>query len=200
MKVLKKLLIILFGIITATFILVILMYKISGINANSTGSSTREIFGTKLLSITDGNKFTDANAGDMAVFGPPDINTLKSGITVMYISENKEVLLGNVLGVRGNYFLLEKASVNEISLDSLYGIYSFRIPYLGYVTDFSDTFIGRIICIAAPIVIIIVLVSSILLDIIHNASRHRKRIMRRKQRRRERYMKEGLCGNSRAMV
>lgn len=205
MKVFKKIFIIIFDIILAAFVLTILLYKLSEIDEINGGSSIPGIGGTSFVGVKSGNQTLEIEQGDMVIAAKVGLDDLKSGDTVVYLSQENKAIFGKIESIKGSNCVLESnTSVtqgeNMLPANNIEGICRIKVPYLGYITSFTDTKAGTVLCIAVPIFAALYFIAILLIDAIHNAKRHRKRIIRRKQRRRERYIKEGLYGNTRAMV
>lgn len=201
----KKLGVILLDIILAFFLLSIVIYKVSELDTVNGGSLIPRIGSISFVPVRDKIATVGINNGDFLVATRSGMDKLKSGDIVIYKDGENNIAITRVSAIKGDAFTIESGNGNTgvgavIPIVSIEGICSIKLPYFGYIAAFADTEIGTIISIAVPIIVVLVVIAAIIVDIIHNTSRHRKRIMRKRQRRKERYIKEGMYGNKRAMV
>lgn len=203
MKALKKTIIVLLYIIVLAFILSILLYKVSEYDTARNGYKVPGIGGLGFIAVYDGYDSLGIDVGDMIITSSIDQSSIKSGDIIAYFDESGKICFTRVGSIKGDTVQLEQAGGilsdnGNQKIQGVEGIYSIRIPYLGYIASFTDTPVGSIGCIVLPVIIVLLFAVVIITDIVHNTSRHKRRILRRKQRRRERYIKEGL--NRRAMI
>ena len=104
------------------------------------------------------------NTGDAVVIGPldgPFGNGLQQGSIVTY-RHGMELITHRVLSIEGDTLVTKGDAVEDpdpwpVSRQSVGGIYLFRVPYIGYVSSFIRTPVGRYVAILVPGVILVAL-------------------------------------------
>ena len=113
------------------------------------------------------------NLGDLVVTGPvkgllsPEI---KSGTIITY-KQGKDMVTHRVLSIKGNT-LITKGDANEdpdpapVQMSDIVGIYLFKIPFIGFLVNFTHTKLGWFLIILVPTFI---LLSLLIKDILKEA-------------------------------
>jgi signal peptidase len=104
------------------------------------------------------------NTGDAVVIGPTDGpfgNGLQEGSIVTY-RQGSELITHRVLSIEGDTLVTKGDAVEDpdpwtVTRQSVGGIYLFRVPYIGYASNFIRTPVGRYVAILVPGVILVAL-------------------------------------------
>ena len=102
------------------------------------------------------------NAGDMVIIAPPD-GPLSDGIeegSIVTYRRGQELITHRVLAVEGSSFLTKGDAVEDpdpmpISRYDIKGVYLFRIPGIGYFSNFVRTKTGWILIIVIPAIVLV---------------------------------------------
>jgi len=113
------------------------------------------------------------NMGDMVVTGPPEGplgSGVKPGVVVTY-QRGKELVTHRVLSINGNTLVTKGDALEEpdswpVTLSQVSGVHLFKIPYLGYLSNFVRTKLGWFLMVVIPGIL---LVAFIIKDIIKEA-------------------------------
>jgi len=114
------------------------------------------------------------NMGDMVVTGPLGglfNRGLKPAMIVTY-ELGKEVVTHRVLSVAGDTLVTKGDAVEDpdpqpVPMSEISGIYLFRIPYIGYLSNFMRTTVGWFLVIIIPAML---LVAFLIKDIVKEAT------------------------------
>ncbi len=113
------------------------------------------------------------NMGDMIVTGPlngPLSGEVQPGMIITY-ERGKELVTHRALSVDGDSLVTKGDAVEDpdpwpVTLSEVSGIYLFKIPYAGYLSDFIKTKLGWLVVIIIPAM---VLVALLIRDIVKEA-------------------------------
>ncbi|UCB42872.1 MAG: signal peptidase I [Dehalococcoidales bacterium] len=103
------------------------------------------------------------NVGDMVVTGPvegPLGGEIKPGIIVTY-QDGSSSVTHRVIAVEGDS-LITKGDASEdpdsssVPISEIGGVYLFRIPYIGYLSDFMRTTVGWLVVVIVPAILLVV--------------------------------------------
>lgn len=102
------------------------------------------------------------NMGDMVVIGPldgPIRGEAKPGSIVTYL-RGAELVTHRVLSVDGSTLLTKGDAVEDtdpwaVSLSDVRGVYLFRIPAMGYVSNFIRTKLGWLLVVIIPAAVLV---------------------------------------------
>jgi len=102
--------------------------------------------------------------GDMVIIGPPD-GPLSDGIeagSIVTYRHGQELVTHRVLAVEGDTFLTKGDAVEDpdpmpISRYDVKGVYLFKIPRIGYFSNFIRTKTGWILIIVIPAAVLVAL-------------------------------------------
>ena len=102
------------------------------------------------------------NMGDMVVIGPldgPFSSGAKEGSIVTY-HRGAELVTHRVLSVEGDTLLTKGDAVEDsdpwaVSLSDVRGIYLFRIPSIGYFSNFVRTKLGWLVVVIIPAAVLV---------------------------------------------
>jgi len=102
------------------------------------------------------------NMGDMVVIGPLDGplgDGAKPGSIVTYL-RGAELVTHRVLSVDGSTLLTKGDAVEDtdpwaVSLSDVRGVYLFRIPAMGYVSNFIRTKLGWLLVVIIPAAVLV---------------------------------------------
>ena len=102
------------------------------------------------------------NMGDMIITGPVDgpLNgQVNPGVVVTY-ERGQELVTHRVLSVNGDTLMTKGDAVEDpdpspISVSSVSGIYLFKIPHAGYLSDFMQTRVGWFSMIIVPAMLLV---------------------------------------------
>jgi signal peptidase len=105
------------------------------------------------------------NMGDMVVVGPLD-NPLGKGVeagSVVTYERGGELITHRVLSVDGQALLTKGDAVEDpdpwtVTMSDVRGVYLFRIPYAGYLSNFVRTRAGWLLAIVIPAAIVVGLI------------------------------------------
>ena len=97
------------------------------------------------------------NMGDMVITGPPNgpLNgEVKPGSIVTY-QRAEELITHRVISVDGETLVTKGDAVEDpdarpVNLSNVAGVYLFKIPYLGYVSNYIRTRVGWLLVIVIP--------------------------------------------------
>jgi len=97
------------------------------------------------------------NMGDMVITGPLDgplSGEVKPGTIVTY-QLGEELVTHRVLSVDGDTLVtkgdaVEDPDARSVNLSDVRGVYLFKIPYMGYVSNFVGTKVGWFLAIVIP--------------------------------------------------
>ena len=97
------------------------------------------------------------NMGDLIITGPlngPVNGEVKPGTVVTY-EYQKELVTHRVKSIEGTALVTQGDAVEDpdpwsVAMSSVKGIYLFKIPYVGYVTNFVQTKLGWFLMIIVP--------------------------------------------------
>lgn len=120
------------------------------------------------------------NMGDMVITGPlagPLSGEVSPGAIVTY-QRGEELVTHRVLSVDGDTLLTKGDAVEDpdpwaVTLSNVRGVYLFRIPYIGYVSNFVGTKFGWFLAIIIPALL---LVGLLIKDIIKEAWRSPEKV------------------------
>ncbi len=102
------------------------------------------------------------NMGDLIITGPlngPVNGEVKPGTVITY-EYNKETITHRVQSVDGTTLVTQGDAVENpdpwsVAMSSVKGVYLFKIPYVGYVTNFVQTKLGWFIAIIIPAALLV---------------------------------------------
>lgn len=114
------------------------------------------------------------NIGDMIITGPLDgpLNgKVNPGVIVTY-ERGKELVTHRVVSVDGDNLVtkgdaVEDPDTHPVTMSEVSGIYLFRIPYAGYLSNFMRTRVGWFLVIIIPAML---LVAFLIKDIVKEAT------------------------------
>ena len=119
------------------------------------------------------------NMGDMVITGPlngPFNGEVKPSSIITY-QRGEELVTHRVISIEGDTLVtkgdaVEDPDVQPVYLSSLTGIYLFKIPFLGYVSNYIRTKVGWLLVIVIPsIVLVVFLIRSIRKELRRNAEK-----------------------------
>ena len=102
------------------------------------------------------------NMGDMVVTGPVGGSLggeVKPGVVVTY-ELNKELVTHRVLSMSGDTLMtkgdvVEDPDTRPVTMSQVTVIYLFKIPYVGYLSNFIQTKVGWFVVIVIPAVLLV---------------------------------------------
>lgn len=105
------------------------------------------------------------NMGDMVVVGPLDNpfgKRVEAGNVVTY-ERDSELITHRLLSVDGESLVTKGDAVEDpdpwrVTLSNVRGVYLFRIPYVGYLSNFVHTGTGWLLVIVIPAAIVVGLI------------------------------------------
>ena len=124
------------------------------------------------------------NMGDMVITGPPGgllSGEVKPGAIVTY-QWGEELVTHRVLSVDGETLVTRGDAVEDpdpwpVSLSDVKGVYLFKIPYIGYVSNFARTKFGWFLLIILPAT---ALVALLIRDIFKELGRKPEKVIQKK--------------------
>ena len=124
------------------------------------------------------------NMGDMVITGPPGgllSGEVKPGAIVTY-QWGEELVTHRVLSVDGDALVTKGDAVEDpdpwpVSLSDVKGVYLFKIPYIGYVSNFVGTKFGWFLVIILPAT---ALVALLIRDIFKELGRKPEKVIQKK--------------------
>jgi len=102
------------------------------------------------------------NIGDMVITGPPEgllSGEIKPGTIVTYQRGNS-LVTHRVIAVEGSN-LITKGDASEdpdsqpVTISEVSGVHLFKIPYVGYFSDFIRTTVGWLVVVIAPTILLV---------------------------------------------
>ena len=104
------------------------------------------------------------NTGDMIINGPlngPSNGEIRAGTIVTY-QQGKGLVTHRVLSMNGDTIVTKGDAAEDpdlwlVTLSDVRGIYLFKIPYVGYVTNFARTKLGWFLVSTLPATLLVAL-------------------------------------------
>ena len=130
-------------------------------------SVSPSLFGYRPLVVTSGSMEPTLKTGDAIVLKRTDPAELKVNDIVTYKppgSKSDRLITHRVVSVSeaGGQYLFETKGDNNPKVDSwtvtsdgVVGTMAYRVPFAGYILEFGDSTIGRIVTIGIPLVLIL---------------------------------------------
>ena len=102
------------------------------------------------------------NMGDLIITGPlnaPINGEIKPGTIVTY-EHSKELITHRVQSIDGTMLVTKGDAVEEsdpwpVTVSNVKGIYLFKVPYVGYATNFIQTKLGWFLAIIVPAALLV---------------------------------------------
>ncbi len=125
------------------------------------------------------------NMGDMVITGPingPLGGEVRPGSIVTY-QRGAELVTHRVLSIDGDTLVTKGDAVEDpdarpVNLSDVRGVYLFKIPYIGYVSDFARTKFGWFLLIIIPAT---ALVALLIRDIFKELGRKPEKVARKRE-------------------
>jgi len=125
------------------------------------------------------------NMGDMVITGPPGglLNGEVEAGTIVTYERGAELVTHRVLSVDGVTLVTKGDAVEDsdpwpVTLSDVKGVYLFKIPYVGYVSNFIGTKLGWFLVIILPAT---ALVALLIRDIFKTRQRNSERVTQKKE-------------------
>ncbi len=155
-------------IVTLVLVLVIIVAVGLTVSARFSGDRVPTVYGYKILNVLSGSMEPVIQTGDAIVIRPlSEGEKIGEGdIITFHTGENEDILITHrvvgVVSINGEpaaYVTKGDANDSEdlftVARDQIVGIYEWRLPYFGYISNFVHKPVGIIMCIIIPALLII---------------------------------------------
>lgn len=159
----KKLLNALNVLVTVVLVLVIAAAAFLAFSARFSKDKIPTVAGHKVLTVLSGSMEPAIHTGDVVIIRPiTPADEIKEGDVITFRTKEKADMLithrvmgtVNVNGVPKAYVTKGDANDSEdlstVARDQVVGIYQWRVPYFGYVSNFMHKPVGIILCVVLP--------------------------------------------------